>query len=148
MKYLKIVFLISTISLSSCYAQKDISTKAVKELLESIYINDSISSIKFNSTPYFHCNIVEESKGIIFTDIVLTQKPAKNFCYSMDVFGIKSYVYGNCNNTANELDSFFIPDVKAWRFAIEVIKDNFILYELKRYPNIYHKQELNDSFKL
>lgn len=151
MRNLKIIIVfILAINLNSCYAQNDKSKKMVKELLESIYKNDSISSITYSKTPYFHCKLKNTSKEkLLFAEVVLVSESSQNFCYTLDINGITAYVYiENCNDKPNKSDPFFTIHANFRSFMIDSIEGNFIFYELKRYPNIHNKGKLDDSFKL
>ncbi|WP_025744155.1 hypothetical protein [Aquimarina pacifica] len=161
MKYLRIVIvLILAFNLTSCSAQKNTHKKAITQLLESIYKNDSISEIHIYEndgrgglkepelTQYFHC-MVRENGELLNADVTLISKPAKTFCYSLDINGIKAFVYiEGCNFNKKQYNAFYSVDEESWEFAIENIDNDFIFYELKRYPNIHNKKELYDNFKL
>ncbi|WP_062061792.1 hypothetical protein [Aquimarina longa] len=163
MKYPNIVLIIFlAFNLSSCYSQKKPFEEGITQLLESIYENDSISEISLRTTnlsndiikseqkKYFHCIVREEGK-LINVDIVLINKPAKSFCYSLDIKGLKAFVYSKgCNFNKSQLDAFFRIDSDYWEFIIENSEtERFIFYQLKKYPNLSDKTKSDENtFKL
>lgn len=139
-----ILLIVGLLFAQSCVSQSkkeiEIDENNIAEiLLSTIYNKEGLGNNTYEKPQYFHCKLSVLNDDNLIANVAFNQhKPLNNYCSSIDINGIKTFIYyDNCDSKTiknqGSMDAFYFPDSKMWDFLIWNINDEYIYMKLTPY---------------